>query len=105
LNMFDGLESKRSRTKGHKEELIIKLAKKALLNRIEFDFTYFVNNNPRSISIYYQQGGSWTPIVEDYPCKAYAGNVLVYPIDKQISTEQLKFNFHPDGGVNRIRVY
>jgi len=105
LNMFDGLESKRSRILGHKEELVIRLAKKIKVRDVLFDFTYFVNNNPKDLSIFAKVDGNWLALIENYFCKPYAGNVLSLKFSQDIFVEDLKFNFIPDGGVNRIKVY
>jgi allantoicase len=46
INMFDGMESARSRIPGHFEEVVAKLSRPAPIKSIEMDFTFFVNNNP-----------------------------------------------------------
>lgn len=104
LNMFDGLESKRSRVKGHKEELVIELNEAKKINEVLFDFTYFVNNSPRSLSVWADNNGSWINLVDNYHCKPYAGNKLSLPVTFNKKAKKLKFNFFPDGGVNRIRL-
>jgi allantoicase len=105
LNMFDGLESKRSRVEGHKEQVVIELAKEIEVGSIQFDFTYFVNNNPVSLSVEYSDAGEWKELFTNYPCKAYAANILEIPVKECVEARELRFSFFPDGGVNRIKVF
>lgn len=105
LNMFDGLESKRSRVKGHKEQVVVELCEKIEIGSVLFDFKFFVNNNPSHISIEGLEEEKWVSLIENHPCKAYAGNKLKVKIRKVIKTKTLRFSFHPDGGVNRIKVF
>lgn len=104
LNMFDGLESKRSRDPGHSEELVIELDQLKEVKGIVFDFTFFVNNNPNYLSVWGDDNGKWVELVDKYFCKPYAGNKLQLEVNQKIKTSKLKFNFFPDGGVNRIKV-
>lgn len=102
INMFDGMESKRSREEGHKEELVIESKEFIETANIEFDFKYFVNNNPNELMIWAKRDNEWHIVQERMNCKAYAGNKLVLE-DISLNSNQFKFNFFPDGGVNRIR--
>jgi allantoicase/malate synthase/CubicO group peptidase (beta-lactamase class C family)/2-oxo-4-hydroxy-4-carboxy--5-ureidoimidazoline (OHCU) decarboxylase len=105
LNMFDGLESKRSRVEGHKEEVVIELSEEIVIGAIEFDFKYFVNNSPSKLSIDAKVNDEWKSVVTNHPCKAYAANKLVIkPVDS-LKSRVLRIAFLPDGGVNRIKVY
>jgi malate synthase len=104
LNMFDGLESKRSRAKGHKEEVIIGLKEKKKIKEIYFDFKYFINNNPQYISIYVEIDGEFKQVISNYWCKPYKGNELLINLGQEYRTQKVKINFLPDGGVNRIRL-
>lgn len=97
ISMFDGFESARSREKNHHEEIIIKFPKRKKIHRIEFDFTFFVNNNPLEIEI---EG-----VVERNEVKGFAGNVKEYKLDPPVELEQMKVKIYPDGGINRIRAF
>ena len=105
LNMFDGLESKRSRVEGHFEEVQIQLADKIDIGRIELQFIYFVNNNPKFLKIHALIEDTWHEVIDTTYVKPYAGNTLVIHPRKLKSSDILKFTFYPDGGVNRILVY
>lgn len=97
INMFDGFESARSHKADHHEEITIKLSKKHKIHRIECDFTYFVNNNPRDIE--------FVGITERDFVKPFAGNTKTYEFDTPVETDELKVKIYPDGGINRIRAY
>ncbi|MBC7429934.1 MAG: hypothetical protein H7336_15070, partial [Bacteriovorax sp.] len=105
MHMFDGFESARSREKGHCEEVLIQLAKSIAVNRIEMDFSYFVNNNPFEISIQGLSNNEWITIVEKTNVKAFAGIKREFKISNDRKYEQIKVIAHPDGGVNRVRVF
>jgi malate synthase len=105
INMFDGMESARSRTPGHYEEVIIELAKPAPVHRLEFDFTYFVNNNPLEVAVEGLVNQQWKPVLAKTNVKAYAGNKVVFRIHSQDIISQLRVTTHPCGGINRFKAY
>ena len=105
INMFDGMESARSRIPGHFEEVVVKLAKQAACKRIEMDFTYFVNNNPLEVSVHGLVSGEWTELVPRTNVKAYAGNKISFGINEKRSMEQVRVRTFPCGGMNRFKVF
>jgi malate synthase len=105
INMFDGMESARSRVPGHCEELVIKLATVASVHRIELDYTYFVNNNPLFVSVDGLSDGEWIELVHKTNVKPFAGNLKVFDIDEAKSFEQVRIRNWPCGGMNRIKVF
>jgi allantoicase len=105
MNMFDGLESARSREKDHSEECVVSLAWPAKIHRIELDFTYFVNNNPLFLRIEAKSGNEWIEIVPKNRVKAFAGNAKSYAIKNAELFEQVRVVTIPDGGINRLKVF
>jgi allantoicase len=105
LNMFDGLESARSRDAGHSENVVIALAMPARIGRVEIVFTYFVNNNPREITIEGLCKNKWVPLVERTQVKAFAANSIRFAINHPEVCEQIRVTAFPDGGMNRVRVF
>jgi len=105
LDMFDGFESARSRTSGHTENVVIQLAKKSKVKRIEVDFKFYVNNNPVALELFAEIDGSWKALTEKTTVKAFAANQIVFQINETSTFEKLKIVVHPDGGMNRVRVY
>jgi len=105
LNMFDGLESARSRKPGHHEELVIRLAKPGRLEKIIVDFTYFVNNNPLELAIQAQLGDSWVELVPRSWVKGFAGSQKSFVISDERSFDVLRVQTFPDGGLNRVLAF
>jgi len=106
LDMFDGLESSRSRKPGHFEEAVIELAETTSIKKIILNFQYFVNNNPKEIEIFgLDKSKNWITLVEKNNVKAYAGNKKSYLVKNSITISQIKIKTIPDGGINRIEVY
>ena len=105
LNMFDGLESARSRDVGHSENVVIALAKPARIGRVEIAFTYFVNNNPREITVEGLCNNKWVPLVKRTNVKAFAANSIQFPIHHPEVCDQIRVTAFPDGGMNRVRVF
>jgi len=105
IHMFDGLESARSRKPGHFEEVEIELGSAIVLDRVVFDFEYFVNNNPRSVVVFAQVQGQWQDVSGDVPVKAFAANQKEVRFKNSIRTKSIRVRTIPDGGINRIHVY
>lgn len=105
INMFDGLESARSRVHGHFEEVVVELAKKAPVEKVEMDFTYFVNNNPLEVSIDALQNGQWITLVDKTNVKAYAGKKIEFKLKDKNVSEQIRVRTYPCGGMNRFKVF
>jgi allantoicase/malate synthase/CubicO group peptidase (beta-lactamase class C family) len=106
IHMFDGLESARSRDPGHKEHVTIKLAEKSAIKKIILDFEFFVNNNPKEVSIFgLSEQQKWVEIVANTNVKAFAAGKKEFRISSPEIFSQLKLITVPDGGINRIEVY
>ncbi len=108
VNMFDGSESARSRTKGHFEEVTVELGRPSQIHRIEIDFTFFRNNNPFELSLQgltLSGGDQWNILVPKTNVKAYAGNKIEFRIHSSQEFKQIKVTVYPDGGINRMHVY
>lgn len=109
LNMFDGIESARSRKPGHFEEVIFALSEISVVREIVLDFKYFVNNNPLFVEIEgLNEDGLWLPLVPRTQVKAFAGNrkqFLLTGSATQFKCQNLRLRTIPDGGINRIYVY
>jgi allantoicase len=105
LNMFDGMESARSRDAGHFDEVTIRLGEVIKPGCIVLDFKYFVNNNPRAVEVLGYTDGAWKTIVDLTPVKAFAANKKVIRVNVDLKTDQIKVRTLPDGGINRVHVY
>jgi allantoicase len=105
LNMFDGLETARSREPGHHEELIIQLARAGRLEKLTVDFTYFVNNNPMELAVQGRIGDEWVELVPRTWVKGFAGSQKSFVIQDTRSFEVLRIQTFPDGGLNRFLAF
>ena len=105
ISMVDGLESARSRDREHSENVVIRLGQLKKVGRIELDFTYFVNNNPREVAIDGLCDNQWVPLVTRTKVKAFAGNAIAFRVDAIGPCEQIRVTVFPDGGINRVRVF
>jgi malate synthase len=105
LHMFDGFESARSRKPGHFEEIVLELCEPSKISSLVFDFRYFVNNNPKAISIFGKKGNQWAELSPPVPVKAYAGNQKEIQVSSTEKFKELLVKVFPDGGIHRIHVY
>ncbi len=103
INMFDGMESARSRTPGHFEEVVLSVAKPLPVHRIELDFTYFVNNNPLEVSVDAFDGREWKVLIPKTWVKPFRGNFKSFDLSSTEKVEQLRLRTYPCGGLNRFR--
>ena len=103
INMFDGMESARSRVPGHFEEVVISLAKILPVHLIEMDFTYFVNNNPLEVSVEGHDGKDWITLVAKTVVKPFRGNKKSFSVSRSEKIEKLRLRTYPCGGLNRLR--
>lgn len=104
INMFDGMESARSRTPGHFEEVVIELARALPIEKVEMDFTYFVNNNPLEISLDGWDGAKWVEIIPQSLVKPFRGNQKRFVNKSSQIFQKIRLRTFPCGGMNRLRV-
>ncbi len=105
LNMFDGLESARSRIPGHFEEVTVALAQPSVLHRLELDFSYFVNNNPREVLIQGLINGVWIELVPKTYVKSFAGDRKTFLISEASLVREMRVQTHHCSGLNRLRAF
>lgn len=103
LNMFDGLESARSRLAGSFEYVTLKFGAAGVVQEVQLDFTYFVNNNPRDVVLELETKSGWQEVYRGFS-KPFAGNLMNVAVDQVLAT-RVRLKCYPCGGVNRIRVF
>jgi len=115
--MGDGWETRRRREPGN-DWIIIKLATKGLIKKIEIDTAHFKGNYPDQASVQasnFDENKSLEEIINDSQnwkyildkSKLQADNIHNYKID-ETSTEgvtHVRLNIYPDGGVSRLRIF
>ena len=115
--MGDGWETRRRREPGN-DWIIIKLAQKGIIEKIEIDTAHFKGNYPDRASIQaisidknittkdlIQSSENWDVILDE--TKLTADNIHEYEINSNSKAEatHIRLNIHPDGGVSRLRIF
>ncbi|MDB2684026.1 allantoicase [Alphaproteobacteria bacterium] len=115
--MGDGWETRRRREPGH-DWIIIKLATKGLIKKIEIDTAHFKGNYPDQASIQISNfdeekdleeiinvSQNWKYILNK--TKLQADKIHNYEIDEKLTQEvtHVRLNIYPDGGVSRLRIF
>ena len=115
--MGDGWETRRRREPGN-DWIIIKLAQKCHIKKIEIDTAHFKGNYPDRASIQaisidknitikelIQSSENWDVILDE--TKLAADNIHKYVINSNLKTEatHVRLNIYPDGGVSRLRIF
>ena len=115
--MGDGWETRRRREPGN-DWIIIKLAQKGNIEKIEIDTAHFKGNYPDRASIQatsidknittkdlIQNSENWNIILNE--TKLSADNIHKYKINSNSKNEatHIKLNIYPDGGVSRLRIF
>ena len=115
--MGDGWETRRRREPGN-DWIIIKLAHKGNIEKIEIDTAHFKGNYPDRASIQaisidknittkdlIQSSENWDVILDE--TKLTADNIHEYEINSNSKAKatHIRLNIYPDGGVSRLRIF
>ena len=117
--MGDGWETRRRREPGN-DWIIIKLAQKGNIEKIEIDTAHFKGNYPDRASIQaisidknlttkdlIQNSENWNIILDE--TKLSADNIHTYKINSNSNSKNeathIRLNIYPDGGVSRLRIF
>ncbi len=114
INMGDGWETKRNRTPGNRDWVLIQLAKPGELTRIKVDTAHFKGNYPHSFSmegVLLKAGEDplddkikWTEVVSRTELSADSEHIFDLKKGRE-SYSHIRLNIFPDGGISRLRVY
>ncbi|KZV86218.1 Allantoicase [Exidia glandulosa HHB12029] len=112
-DMGDGWETKRSRTPGHTDWVIVRLGHPGYLEHVEVDTAHFKGNFPESCELHClltdkivpEPNEEWTPVLPRTKLGPHRRHVfqLDNVAGKQYSHARL--TIYPDGGVKRLRLY
>ena len=115
INMGDGWETKRSRTPGNRDWVLLKLTKPGRIKRIIVDTHHFKGNYPDSCSIEgclttndtdaINNNVKWQIILPQQKLSADTEHEFVAEIEKHNAISHVRFNIFPDGGVSRLRLF
>ena len=116
INMGDGWETKRNRTPGNKDWVIVRLAHKGVIEKILVDTCHFKGNYPdtcliEGCSIPYKDESKldssaiqWTTILHHVKLSADHEHYFEEIADKGPFTH-VRLNIFPDGGISRMRLW
>ena len=111
LNMGDGWETKRNRTPGNRDWVIVRLAHKGIVNRIIVDTNHFKGNYPDSCSIEgclspddNLKNMDWTLILPKMKLEPDKKHYFDSELISVAEISHLRLNIFPDGGISRLRV-
>ena len=115
VNMGDGWETKRNRTAGNRDWVILKLAHAGTVNQIVVDTCHFKGNYPDTCSIegcvaandddVINDKVSWQTILPAQKLSADHEHEFVKEINKHETITHVRMNIFPDGGVSRLRLF
>ncbi|KDR75198.1 hypothetical protein GALMADRAFT_249162 [Galerina marginata CBS 339.88] len=114
-NMGDGWETKRSRTKGHNDWVIIQLGTPGELTEVEIDTNHFLGNFPESCEIHALSVGAdfdwnstmpdnWTLILPRTKLGAHRQHYFEFENVEGRTYTHVKVTIYPDGGLKRVRI-
>jgi len=114
-NMGDGWETKRNRTPGNVDWVIIQLAEKGNITKILLDTKHFKGNYPDRFSIdgcLADAGGTfeadtveWVELMRQTPLLPDAEHEFEEEIINQGPFTHVRLKIYPDGGVSRLRIF
>ena len=111
-NMGDGWETKRNRTPGNRDWVIIKLAVQGTIERIVVDTCHFKGNYPDSCIIEGcnsnnndVENASWQTILPQQKLSADHEHEYRSEVQKHPPVTHVRLIIMPDGGVSRLRLF
>ncbi|KJA20710.1 hypothetical protein HYPSUDRAFT_772433 [Hypholoma sublateritium FD-334 SS-4] len=117
INMGDGWETKRSRTKGHNDWVVLQLGAPGVLEEVEIDTNHFLGNFPESCEIHalytnedlakdpeLPDASRWKLILPRTKLGAHRQHHFELDNVGGETYTHVKVTIHPDGGLKRIRV-
>ncbi|KAF8070614.1 galactose-binding domain-like protein [Lyophyllum atratum] len=117
-NMGGGWETKRSRVKGHKDWVIIKLGVAGFLEHAEIDTAHFKGNYPDSCEIqglysdtkidwktYEDRDQDWTSVLSRTKLGPHRQHYFQLENVEGKAYTHVKLTIYPDGGLQRIRIF
>lgn len=114
IDMSDGWETKRSRTPGHVDWVVIRLGRLTQIRSILVDTLHFRGNFPQKVnvkaikvdndkSVPRFDSDTWSVLVDD--SKTGPDKELEFKISGDNAYSHVLFTIIPDGGVKRLRVF
>lgn len=117
VNMGDGWETKRSRTPGNRDWVIVRLAHKGAIEKIVIDTCHFKGNYPDSCLLegcnialsdedkITTEAITWTTILPQVKLSADHEHFFENEIVNRNEFTHVRLSIFPDGGVSRMRLW
>jgi allantoicase len=109
-HMGDGWETKRRRGPGN-DWIIVRLAKRGIVERVEIDTDHFKGNAPASAMLEYadvsgkfdRDKAEWQALVAESPIQPHAWHH--FQVTSLSPATHVRLNIYPDGGIARLRLF
>ncbi len=114
VNMGDGWETKRNRTPGNRDWLILRLARKGHIQKIVVDTAHFKGNYPDRCMLEgciwpleneAEMNADWLPILPEMKLQADTEHIFTTEIRPHPAITHVRLTIFPDGGVSRLRLF
>jgi allantoicase len=114
--MWDGWETRRRRGPGH-DWVVVRLGRRAHIERVEIDTRHFKGNHPASAVVegidapgaapesLSAEEASWAELVSNTSLRPDVAHVFEPPDLTPGAATHVRLSIHPDGGVARLRVF
>ncbi len=110
--MGDGWETKRNRTPNNRDWVIIKLAHRGVINRIDIDTCHFKGNYPDSCLIEgcssydeISENNYWELILPQSKLQADHEHFYKDEVITKKTFSHVRVSIFPDGGISRLRLW
>ncbi len=111
-NMGDGWETKRNRTPNNRDWVIIRLAHRGMIKKINVDTCHFKGNYPDSCLIEATnaphdelENAKWTNILPQTKLTADSEHIYEKELVSNDTFTHVRLSIFPDGGVSRLRLW
>jgi allantoicase len=116
VNMGDGWETKRNRTPGNKDWVILRLGYKGFIDEVLIDTCHFKGNYPDSFMLQgcickiadennLKSNGKWETIIEQSKLSADNEHLYKNEIINKGPFTHVRLTIFPDGGISRMRLF
>ncbi len=115
VNMGDGWETKRNRTPGNRDWVIVRLARPGQIRKILVDTCHFKGNYPDRCSIegclsdsdetVLQGRVEWLELLPEQKLSADFEHFFESQINPHQQISHIRLNIFPDGGISRLRLW
>ncbi|MEO6403863.1 MAG: allantoicase [Ferruginibacter sp.] len=117
MNMGDGWETKRNRTAGNRDWVIIRLAHKGIIKKAMIDTCHFKGNYPDrfmldgcvmsadEVDLLKVDNLNWQPIMAEQKLSADCEHEYEAEILQHDPVTHVRLSIFPDGGVSRMRLW